>query len=334
MVDSIAFLSAYIMDMIIGDPEFIPHPVRIIGWWIKASEAVLRRFARSHRAEVIAGIVLASTTVSITFITFMFIIRAIYWIINNISFLLGFLILAYLISTTICTKSLRRSSIDVLESLKKGDVEAARKRLSFIVGRDTSNLNEEAIIRAVTETVAENTSDGIIAPMFYLVIGGLPLCMTYKAINTLDSMVGYKNEQYRYLGWASARLDDLMNLIPSRLAGLLLIISAFLKNLLSFLRGSKSSVTRPLNALKVMLRDGRKHTSPNSGFPEAAMAGAIGVRLGGPSTYNGITVAKPYIGDGDMPIRISSGIESINLMTATSFIGFVSAFCLLYLMSR
>ena len=164
----------------------------------------------------------------------------------------------------------------------------------MIVGRDTQNLDEKGVLRAVIETVSENLSDGVIAPLFYLAIGGLPLAIAYKAINTLDSMVGYKNEKYLSFGWAAAKLDDAANFIPARVTGLLVVLASYCYYLLRK-PGSALSVARA--SFQVMKRDGRNHTSPNSGIPEAAMAGALGVRLGGPSTYGGVLVQKPFIGD-------------------------------------
>ncbi|MCL4456960.1 MAG: adenosylcobinamide-phosphate synthase CbiB, partial [Nitrospirae bacterium] len=173
------------------------------------------------------------------------------------------------------------------ESAKNKDIESARSNLGMIVGRDTQNLSEKGILKATIETSSENLSDGIIAPLFYLAIGGLPLALTYKAINTLDSMVGYKNDRYKNFGWAAARLDDIANYIPARITGALIAVSS------SAVFRSPFTVR---DSLKTMLRDGRKHTSPNAGIPEAAMAGALGVRLGGPSSYGGIIIQKPYIG--------------------------------------
>ena len=165
----------------------------------------------------------------------------------------------------------------------------------MIVGRDTQHLSEEGVLRATVETVAENLSDGIIAPLFYLAVGGLPFAMTYKAVNTLDSMVGYKNDRYLLFGRASARLDDIANFIPARITGLLVVIAVFLLTLAG--KAGRPAINAR-RALTVMLRDGRKHSSPNSGFPEAAVAGGLGVILGGPSTYGGIVIEKPYIGEG------------------------------------
>jgi adenosylcobinamide-phosphate synthase len=163
----------------------------------------------------------------------------------------------------------------------------------MIVGRDTESLNKEGILKATIETVSENLSDGIVAPMFYLIIGGLPFAMLYKAVNTMDSMVGYRNEQYLYFGWAAARTDDILNYIPARLTGAMIVMAV---GIVRVVTGGRRLLS-PAHALMVMFRDGRKHLSPNSGVPEAAMAGALGVELGGPSLYNGVLVEKPSIGE-------------------------------------
>jgi adenosylcobinamide-phosphate synthase len=202
--------------------------------------------------------------------------------------------MVYLVATTIALRELVSSAKLVLTFMKQGDLVTARSNLSMIVGRDTQNLDEDGVLRAVIETVSENLSDGVIAPLFYLAIGGLPLAIAYKAINTLDSMVGYKNEKYLSFGWAAARLDDLANFIPARLTGLLIVLFTFCYFLA---RKPGSALSPALDSFRVMRRDGRNHTSPNSGIPEAAMAGALGVRLGGPSTYGGVLIQKPFIGD-------------------------------------
>ncbi|NCO68147.1 MAG: cobalamin biosynthesis protein CobD, partial [Nitrospirae bacterium] len=173
----------------------------------------------------------------------------------------------------------------VLKEIRAKDIIEARKKLSCIVGRDTQNLSEDGVVKAAAESIAENTNDGIIAPLFYLILGGPVLAITYKAINTLDSMVGYKNDRYIHFGWFSARVDDVANFIPARIAGMLIVISSFLLR-----KNFKDS-------LKTMLRDSKKHSSPNSGISEAAMAGALGIRLGGGAFYQGKFVEKQYIGN-------------------------------------
>ncbi len=210
----------------------------------------------------------------------------------------GTALFVYLVSTTLALRELVHSARLVTLAIKRGEIVEARQNLAMIVGRDTDTLGEESVLRATIETVAENLSDGFVAPLFYLMVGGLPLAMAYKAINTLDSMVGYKNPQYIRFGWAAARLDDIVNYIPARIAGLFVSGGAFIY---FCFRSSNAGIAHALfsarNAFTMMLRDGRNHSSPNSGVCEAAMAGALGVRLGGPSTYGGSIVVKPYIGD-------------------------------------
>ncbi len=208
---------------------------------------------------------------------------------------IGALLFIYLASTSLALRSLLTAAKGVIDAVKEKDLGAARQRLSMIVGRDTQELEEEAILRATIETVAENLSDGFVAPLLYLAVGGLPLAIAYKAVNTLDSMVGYKNERYLRFGWAAARLDDAANYVPARITGFILAPAAFCRFLTD---GPAAAFRAARGALAAMRRDGRKHTSPNSGIPEAAMAGALGVRLGGPSTYGGMLVKKPFIGDG------------------------------------
>ncbi len=208
--------------------------------------------------------------------------------------------------------------MDVYRALTSGSIEDSRRQLSYIVGRDTSQLTKPQIIRAVVETVAENTVDGVIAPLFYLFIGGVPLGMAYKAINTLDSMVGYKNEKYRAIGCVSARMDDLANLIPARLSWLLLTGAAALMWL------------NVRHALFIGWRDRYKHKSPNCAWPEATVAGALGVRLGGPNTYFGELVEKPWIGDELREICQNDIKLTIRLMFLASFLAFV-LFSIIYL---
>lgn len=318
---------AFILDLCIGDPAWLPHPVRAMGWAIGKTENFLRYVLqitgqRSHIAERIAGSLLVLLMVSSTFGLFYFINLVFYTL--HFSLLTSFALLlamVYLTSTTIATKELIDSARDIIGALEDRDIENARKNLSHIVGRDTNSLNEKAVIRATIESLAENASDGIIAPLFYFVIGGLPLAMTYKAINTMDSMVGYKSEKYKNFGWAAARLDDIANYIPARITGILIVISsAFTSRSLSTVRCS----------LKTMSGDGRNHPSPNSGMPEAAIAGALGVRLGGPSTYNGILVEKPCIGENRTEDYLAASNNAINVVRIAATLGAVIAVIVLY----
>ncbi len=271
------FFGAYIVDLIIGDPHRFPHPVVIIGKFVGFLEGGMGGFIDKKKA----GIILWFTVVIPVYFITLGIVEGCFFI-NS---LFGMIISVFLASLTLATKSLYDESKVVLNALNRGDMEEARKRLSMIVGRDTKDLNEEEILRAVIETVSENLSDGILAPMFYLTLGGVPLAMAYKAVNTLDSMVGYKNAGYRDIGCFSAKMDDMANLIPARLTGFIIIFSAFILRL------------NWRDSWRIMRRDGRNHSSPNSGISEAAVAGALGIQLGGENRYFGEIVRKPAIGD-------------------------------------
>lgn len=304
---AVIIFSAFFLDLLIGDPRWLPHPVRFIGKAISAAESLLRTIATTPRAEQAAGIVLVAVIVLPSGLL-------VHWLIHFTSMLstaLGFAVSVVIAATTLAARGLADAARSVLKLLDARDISGARKELALIVGRDTAHLSEEEIARAVVETVAENASDGVVAPLFYLALGGPALAMAYKAINTLDSMVGYRNERYLHFGRAAARLDDIVNYVPARITAVLICLAAGIsrrrKQVLSPspqpspARGEGNSELRtPHSAFKsswrIMLRDGRNHPSPNSGYPEAAMAGALGVRLGGPSTYGGRESAKPFIG--------------------------------------
>lgn len=280
---------AYLLDFVIADPRWLPHPVVIIGSLINKLEGLLRGLFMSPLALRFAGVILTLMTVSVTFIISFALFKLLQVISEkgSIWHYLSILILIYLTSTTIAAKGLIDSCKAVIDDIKASNLEGARQRLSMIVGRDTDHLTKDDILKATIETLSENLSDGVVAPVFYYFLGGLPLAMAYKAVNTLDSMVGYKNDKYKDFGWASARLDDIANFLPARITGLIIILATLVVNRNFFL--VKRSFT-------TLIRDGDKHLSPNSGIPESAMAGAIGIRLGGPSYYGGMLVCKPYIG--------------------------------------
>ncbi|MBI5633463.1 MAG: cobalamin biosynthesis protein CobD [Nitrospirae bacterium] len=287
MIGPLELVLAFILDLVIGDPRWLPHPVRIIGKAIAHAEKLLRAIF-GGRGEKVGGIMLLAVIVIPSALIAFLVIVLLRQATSGFLLIISKAALIYLIGTTIALRELVFSAKQVINSVKAGMLDDARKHLSMIVGRDTADLTEDGVLRATIETLAENLSDGVIAPIFYLAIGGLPLAIAYKAINTLDSMVGYKNERYIQFGWAAARLDDIANYIPSRLSGLLVVISSCIV---------QRSFSAAGHAMDVMLRDSRNHTSPNSGVPEAAMAGALGVRLGGPSAYGGLLIEKPYIGD-------------------------------------
>ncbi|MBI5847576.1 MAG: cobalamin biosynthesis protein CobD [Nitrospirae bacterium] len=287
MIGPLELILAFILDLAIGDPRWLPHPVRIIGKAILYMEDLLRSFfsgSREKAGGVILILLIVLPSALLTYLLCIMLREAT----SGFLLIMSEALLIYLVGTTIALRELVSSAKQVIDSIKAGMLDDARQHLSMIVGRDTAELSEDGVLRATIETLAENLSDGVIAPVFYLAIGGLPLAIAYKAINTLDSMVGYKNEKYFRFGWAAARLDDIANYIPSRLSGLLVVISSCI---------IQRSFSAARYAMNIMFRDSRNHTSPNSGVPEAAMAGALGIRLGGPSTYGGVVIAKPYIGD-------------------------------------
>ncbi len=301
--------AAYAADLIFGDPRGYPHPVKLIGRVISFFEKRLLRWIHTPRMQRFSGVILAVTAVSGAGIIPWAIIRMAAWVHPVFSSV----IVIFLAYTALATRNLYDEPRKVMKALEQGDLNLARKEVGFLVGRDTDHLDEKEICRALVETVSENTSDGIVAPLFYLLLGGPPLAMAYKALNTLDSMVGYRNDRYRYLGWASARGDDLANLIPSRLTALLFVLSSFILK-----KNWKA-------AWRITWRDGRKSTSPNSGYPEAAMAGALGVRLGGRNSYFGRVEEKPFIGEPARPIDRNMVKESLRLMIVNSLIAVMIA---------
>jgi adenosylcobinamide-phosphate synthase len=262
---------------------------------ISALERLLRRLIRN---ELLGGVLLLVIVVGMTGSLAYLLLKAVY----AVSPYFGFAVAAILSWTCLAACSLHTESKLVADRLAAGDLEGARTYLSRIVGRDTDGLTEPEIWRALVETVAENSSDGVIAPLFYLMLGGPALGLAYKAVNTLDSMVGYKNERYLLFGRASARFDDLANWLPARITGLLMVAVAPLIGLSG------------KDAFRMMLRDGRNHSSPNSGVPEAATAGALGVRVGGTNRYFGRPVEKPTIGDPRRDLSIESYRGAIRLM--------------------
>lgn len=303
-------VTAYMLDLVLGDPYWLPHPVRFIGWLIKNAEGILRKLAGKNAVkEKIAGVVLALFVVSTTFLFVFFLLK----IALGINTLLFHILNTYFIYSSLAAKCLGDEALKVFNALKGKNMEESRKRLAMLVGRDTERLDEEGIIRGVVETTAENTTDGVVSPLFYAIIGslfgiGAPVVYAFKAISTLDSMVGYKNEKYINLGMASARLDDIANFIPARLTGVLIPLSALLCGM-NFLK-----------SFSIMLRDRRNHKSPNCAYSEAAVAGALGVRVGGNNIYFGKIVEKPTIGDPDRKLNIEDIPKTVKLMYTTSFL--------------
>lgn len=289
----------FIIDLIFGDPEKFPHPVKGIGFLALKFELFFRKRFKKER---MAGIFFALSIIFISFVLTFLIILGAYFI--NI-FLAG-TIAGIFIYTSVAARDLRVESLRVVNSLKNGDIVLARKNLSMIVGRDTENLTQEEIIRATIETISENLVDGILSPLFFAFIGNAPLAIAYKASSTLDSTVGYKNEKYKYFGTASARIDDCLNFIPARISIILVPVAAFLCK-----KNWRSS-------FRISLRDRQKNPSPNSGIPEAAFAGALGIELGGLNYYNGVPSNKPKIGAPVKKIELKDINDSLKITLTAS----------------
>ena len=294
MIGPLQLILAFFLDLLIGDPLWLPHPVRIMGKGISRAERFLRGRSTSPSGERWGGVLLVILIIVPAFLITFSVLIIIWLLPGTARTIAGMTVVIYLTATTLALRGLIDSAQAVLRPVKEGDIEKARHNLSMIVGRDTHSLSREDILKATMETIAENLSDGFIAPLFYLLIGGLPLAMMYKAINTLDSMVGYNNDTYRHFGWAAARLDDIANYLPARITGVLIVFATFPVMLF---RDTVRALSATRRSFTTMLRDGKKHLSPNSGIPEAAMAGALGIRMGGPAAYGGVVVEKPYIGE-------------------------------------
>ncbi|GHH96829.1 adenosylcobinamide-phosphate synthase CbiB [Neobacillus kokaensis] len=295
-----AITIAYFIDMIIGDPPNWPHPVRWIGSLISYSENRLN----NGRFKKFKGVAMLLFVVFLVFAAvFIFVFIA-----YKIHPFVGVAVEGATIAAAIAQKSLKEASIEVYEPLKNGDLPEARKKLSYIVGRDTHQLDEAEISRGAIETVAENTSDGVTAPLFWALIGGAPLAMVYRAVNTCDSMVGNFSDRYKEFGWASAKWDDVMNWIPSRLTGMLMLI------------GNRPKRMNYQKAWMVLFRDAKKHPSPNSGWGEAAVASILGIQLGGTNYYKGIVSNRAKMGDPIHPIQADHIIQANTILTRTVFL--------------
>ena len=331
MEAALLLAAAFLLDALLGDPPALPHPVRFLGWFIHHMERRLRALFRvpaplagvtgespaSHRhirRERLAGLLLLLFTVLVA--------AFIPWLLVRIGTavhpLLGHLVTGLLLYSALATRCLSDEGLKVARVLETGDLPAARRQLSMLVGRQTDHLDAQAVARGAAETVAENTVDGVLSVLFFAVTGlflGLaaPLVWAFKAVSTLDSMVGYKNERYRYFGTASARADDALNFIPARLSGLLVPLAAWCCGLDA--RGSWRTIRR----------DHSLHASPNSGWPESAFAGALGVRFGGPNIYFGRTVEKPWIGEAKRDMTAERVRAAVRLMWVTSALGLLAA---------
>ena len=307
-ISLVALIMGYILDLIFGDPYWMPHPVRFIGNLISILEKVIRRFMpKTKRGEYIGGIILTVMVVSISMVIPLVIIL----MAKSINTYLALTVETFMCYQILATKSLKIESMKVYDELAKNDLPSARKAVSMIVGRDTKDLTFSGVAKAAVETVAENTSDGIIAPMIFIAIGGAPMGFFYKAINTMDSMVGYKNEKYINFGRFAAKLDDVVNYLPARISAYEMILSSF------FLRYDYK------NAFKIYKRDRYNHASPNSAQTESVCAGALDVQLAGNAYYFGKLYEKPTIGDDIREINYDDIKKANRLLYCTSFISIV-----------
>ena len=311
-------LFAACVDLLIGDPRWFPHPVRAMGTLIAWCDHSVRGICQSPLSLRVAGIGLALGLPLMVY-------AAARWMMDEAGSMadgFGLVVTMGLASTTLAGRDLWNHVQAVKHPLQQGNVIGARQAVAMIVGRDTQELSDSEVVRATVETVAESTADGVIAPLFYLVLGGPPLALAYKAVNTLDSMVGHRDERHIDFGWASARLDDVVNWIPARLTALLLIAAAGLRT---------GSGDRIRNGWCVLWRDGGKHPSPNSGRPEAAMAGALGVRLGGTNYYDGRANDRPILGDGRRELVVEDITLAAQLMAVASLLGVMIGVGILWL---
>ena len=308
----LAFGAGFLLDQLLGDPYSLPHPIRGIGWLIAKTEKVLRsgnpqeNSTGREAAERRQGKLLVVVVLLLTGIVAALILSGAYVLHPK----LGMVIEAVMTYQILAARCLQVESSKVWKQLNAGNLEEARKAVSMIVGRDTERLTEEGVAKAAVETVAENTSDGVIAPMLYTALGGPVLGFLYKAVNTMDSMVGYKNEKYLYFGRAAAKLDDVVNFLPARVSALLMIGTAFVS-------GKNYSGKQ---AWRIWRRDNRKHASPNSAQTESVCAGALGIQLAGDASYFGKVVKKPYIGDSTRAVEAEDIRRTNRLMNRTAWI--------------
>lgn len=295
----LALTIAFVLDRIIGDPPSWPHPVKWIGSLISALDKRYNKGPnRKWKGFMMLFIVLLAVFVPALLMTI---------VSYQIHPLIGIIVESILISTTIAHKSLKEAALEVYHPLQKNDFDEARLKLSYIVGRDTETLDESGIVRGTVETVAENTSDGVTAPLFWAWVGGAPFALLYRAINTCDSMVGYKNDKYLDFGWASARMDDVVNWIPSRLTGCMMLLA------------NRPQKIETKAAWRILYRDAKKHPSPNSGWCEAAAAALLGVQLGGINTYKGIVSNRALMGDPLYPLKRNDIVKMNTILSQTAF---------------
>ncbi|WP_299460377.1 adenosylcobinamide-phosphate synthase CbiB [uncultured Microscilla sp.] len=306
LLPCLPLLLGYLLDLLLGDPRRLPHPIRWFGNSISLSEKLLNR----GRARFLKGALLTIGLVALVFISLAFAEK---WI-NQLHPLAGILLSTLGVFYGLANKSLIQEGKAVFDTLDQQGVEAGRKRLAWIVGRDTGQLSPQQIRVAVFETMSENLSDGVIAPLFFYALFGVPGIMAYKMVNTLDSMIGYHNDRYEQFGKFAARLDDLLNFVPARLTALLMVLVSFNGRALCF-----------------VYKYGRQHKSPNAGYPEAALAGILNCRFGGPNKYHGVWVPKPYIGQQERPISHPEfgRVATINHLTTALMVGFMVSLCII-----
>ena len=303
-MSGVELVVAFGLDLWLGDPRRMPHPVVAIGKLVNLLEGVLYESGLPLR---MAGAFLVCCVLLVTG----FVAAALIKVAGSLHLWLGFLASVWLAYTCLAVRELHCQTALVVDALNEGDLVSARSHLGMIVGRDTAQLDEAGILRACIETMAENTSDGIVAPLFYLAVGGPVGGLLYKAVNTMDSMIGYRNKRYLEFGWAAARLDDLLNWLPARLTALLMVAGSFLLNLNGW------------QGWRIMWRDAHNHASPNAGYPEAVAAGALGLQLGGSSRYFGKDLVKATLGDADRVLDVSSFRNMLHLMYTTSTLALI-----------
>lgn len=307
--------AAYLLDLALGDPRWLPHPVVLIGRVADALERAARSVCRSPLAQRVAGVALTGGVVLGT--------GGVAWaavaLAGRLHPAAGSAMEVALLWTALAARSLADHVGAVWRPLAAGDLEGARRAVALVVGRDTERLDEAGVARAAVETAAESASDGFVAPLFWGLLGGAPLALAYKAVNTLDSMWGHKDERYLHFGWAAARLDDAANWLPARLTGLLLALAAGL------IGGRPGGGPAARNAWRVLRRDARKHPSPNSGYPEAAMAGALDLQLGGFNSYGGEASFRPYLGEGGRSPQAGDILRALRLVQLAALLAVVMA---------
>ena len=316
----IAFVCGFVLDLVFGDPHALPHPIRLIGTLIAGLEKKLLKLQmRDEKKEFYKGILLVVLVLFSTGAVAALVLVVAYWL-HPVA---GIVIESVMTYQILATKCLKDESMKVYQSLNEQGLEAGRAAVSMIVGRDTNVLDETGVVKAAVETVAENTSDGVIAPMLYTALGGPVLGFVYKAVNTMDSMVGYKNDKYLYFGRAAAKLDDVVNFIPARISAYLMIAAAYI--------GGKAFDGK--QAYRIYKRDRRNHASPNSAQTESVCAGALGIQLAGDASYFGKVVKKPYIGDAHRAAEREDIVRVNRLMYVTAVISEVLCLVIMFVLN-